>query len=667
MGRTTWIRTGVCLFAVLALLCMGLALAESDALVPELSVNAAAVCRGEIFEVNVGAVEGADAYRVNLLDESGEMRDWAYEYDAGVFYISTAEATPGAYTLVAEALDESENAIGERASISVQVTDSSAAEKTIVFNVKYRENPNQNNLIYISAYAPGADYVYIDWVGFDEFAADPKTPDGLNLKVRDERGAQEFYAVATYPDGTVSRTESVTVNVANSPAAGEVSITDMPTHLEEGEDFSASYSVERTEGVASELRVKVFTADNWELVYDEELDGSGSFTIPSQQIFEAGRLYEIYVILTPDDKAHYGQAWVNRNFAVVPAADNRVALRIADAADEVELDRGQDAPVAISAQGATAVRLWVGEECVNLRDWGEWEDWSQSGEIQFNWSFWDKRAVYAEACFAEDPWVEDAEWVRSNSVIVKVNTSGRLETPLVASSPSVPRGELLDVHVSEWDERTEWTFVTLNDENWNEIFHMNAVSDDFCLPTAQLEPGRYILHVGNGAVGFNDGVSTRWFEVTEREDDIFAEEVYWKFTATELPTHEEVSFSASAMAPDVAYTVVEVFNTEFGYGCGRWESGECATNDCVVGRFSADRAGSYEFVCYLYREGEEEPFEVSSFVLNVTAEGALASVQIQNMPKQIALLESVNGAIVPVEGAEWYSFNIGINRDGEWE
>ena len=468
MGRTTWIRTGVCLFAVLALLCMGLALAESEAPAPELSVNAAAVCRGEIFEVNVGAVEGADAYKVNLLDENGETRDWAYEYDAGVFYIGTAEATPGTYTLVAEALDENENVICERASIPVQVTDSSAAEKTIVFNVKYRENPKQNNFIYISAYAPGADYVYIDWVGVDEVAADPRTPDGLNLKVCDEPGAQEFYAVATYPDGTVSRTESVTVNVASFPAAGEVSITDMPTHLAEGEDFSASYSVARTDGVASELRVKVFTTDTWDEVYNEVLDGTGTFTIPARQegedgemyaTFEAGRLYEIYVILTPDDMAHYGQAWENRNFAVVPAADNRVALRIADATDAVEADRGQEVPVAISAPGATAVCLRDGEGCVNLQEWGEWEDWSQSGEIQFNWSFWDKRAVYAEACFAEDPWAEDAEWVRSNSVIVKVNTSGQLETPLVALSPSVPRGELLDVHVSEWDERTEWTFA----------------------------------------------------------------------------------------------------------------------------------------------------------------------------------------------------------------
>ena len=674
MGRTTWIRTGLCLLAVLALLCMGLALAESEALAPELSVKAEEVRRGEIFEVNVGAVEGADAYEVNLLDENGERRDWAYEYDAGVFYISTAEATPGAYTLEAVALDESKHEdIGERTSIAVQVLDDSGEAGGIYFNVKHRENPKQNNFIYVSAYAPGAEYVYIDWVGSEEFAADPGTPDGLNLKVWDEHGAQEFYAVATYSDGTVSRTESVTVNVDSLPAAGEVSITDMPTHLAEGEDFIASYNVAGTEGVASELRVKVFTTDTWDEVYNAVLDGTGTFTIPARQqgengemyaTFEAGRLYEIYVILTPVDKVHYGQAWENRYFAVVPAAGDQVHLSIADADSAVELDRGQEVPVAISAPGATAVRLWDGEEWVNLRYWDEWEEWSQSGEIRFNWSFWDKRVVYAEACFAED-----AEWVRSNSVIVKVNTSGRLETPLVALSPSVPRGDLLDVRVEAWDERTEWRYAVLRDADGNEIFWLDSVDDNPYLPTAQLEPGRYILNVGSGAVGLDDGIAMRWFKVTEPEDNISAEPVYWKFTKTEPLTYEEVSFSASAMVPDVAvaHTVVEVFNTEFGYGCGRWESGECGTNDCVVGRFSADRAGSYEFVCYLYREGEEEPFEVSRFTLNVTADGTLDPVQIQNMPKQIAPLEGVTGTIVPVEGAEWYSFSFGINRDGEWE
>ena len=283
MGRTTWIRTGLCLLAVLALLCMGLALAESEALAPELSVKAEEVRRGEIFEVNVGAVEGADAYEVNLLDENGERRDWAYEYDAGVFYISTAEATPGAYTLEAVALDESKHEdIGERTSIAVQVLDDSGEAGGIYFNVKHRENPKQNNFIYVSAYAPGAEYVYIDWVGSEEFAADPGTPDGLNLKVWDEHGAQEFYAVATYSDGTVSRTESVTVNVDSLPAAGEVSITDMPTHLAEGEDFIASYNVAGTEGVASELRVKVFTTDTWDEVYNAVLDGTGTFTIPAR-------------------------------------------------------------------------------------------------------------------------------------------------------------------------------------------------------------------------------------------------------------------------------------------------------------------------------------------------------------------------------------------------
>ena len=678
MGRTTWIRSGLCLFAALVLLCMGLVLAESEALAPELSVNATAVCRGEVFEATVNAVEGADAYKVKLLDESGEMHDWAFEYDAGVFYICTAEATAGNYTLVAEALDESENVIGESEHIPVQVLDDSGDAGGIYFEVKHRENPKQNNLIYVSAYAPGADYVYIDWVGFDEFAADPGTPNGLILKVCDELGTQEFYAVATYPDGSVSRTESVTVNVESLPSAGEVTITDMPTHLAEGEDLSASYTVVRTGGVASDLRVKVFTADNWELVYDEALDGTGAFTIPATRldddgverpVLEAGRLYEIYVILTPDDKANYGQAWENRNFAVVPAADNRVALRIADATDGAELDRGQEVPVAISAPGATAVRLRVGNENEDLWNWGEWEDWSQSEDewnIQFDWSFWDKCVVYAEACFDADPWAEEAVWVRSNSVIVKTNTNGGLNVPLVQTSSSVSRGELLNVHVSDWDDRTEWRYAVLRDTDWNEIFWLDFYGDDPYLPTAQLEPGRYILNVGSGAAGFNDGVAMRWFEVTEPTADIFAESVYWNFTATEVPTHAEVAFSASAMVPDVSYTVVEVFNTELGFCCGHWESGECNTNNCVTGRFGADRAGNYEFVCYLYREGEENPFEVSSFMLNVTAEGTLDPVQLK-LPGTLAQEQPLNGTIVPVEGAQWYSLNIGYNRDGEWE
>ena len=343
-----------------------------------------------------------------------------------------------------------------------------------------------------------------------------------------------------------------------------------------------------------------------------------------------------------------------------------VSLRIKGAEDTAGLLKNESAEVEISAPGATAVRYMINDEFgENLHEWGEWQEWSQNGEICFDWDNWEEQA-YVLACFDADPSAEDAVWVRSNTVNLDVTTYGQLAAHTIAHAESVPRGTLLEVQVQGLDARAEWTYVSVYQAEEGR-FHQNHLGDVIYIPTAQLEPGSYCIGVGSRAVGYEDNWTEDTFTVTEPEEDIFAEDVHWQFTAGEIATHEEVSFSASAMVPDVAYTVVEVFNTEFGYGCGRWESGECATNDCVVGRFSADRAGSYEFVCYLYREGEEEPFEVSSSVLNVIADGTLDPVQIQNMPKQIALLESVNGTIVPVVDAEWYSFNIDYNRDGEWE
>ena len=57
-----------------------------------------------------------------------------------------------------------------------------------------------------------------------------------------------------------------------------------------------------------------------------------------------------------------------------------------------------------------------------------------------------------------------------------------------------------------------------------------------------------------------------------------------------------------------------------------------------------------------------------TITVKVTADGDLAPVQIQDMPKQIALKKPLRGTIVPVVDAEWYSLSFGISRgDGEWE
>lgn len=231
------------------LLCTGRALAESGIDAPSLSANTALVERGDFLEVTVDAVAGADAYRVKLLDENGETRGWAYEYDAGIFYVTTSEAPAGAYTLVAEAMDnDGDGSVSSSAPVPVQVTERSGVAGDICFYVIHRENPTVANCLYASAYAPGADYVYIGWVGHNEYASDPATPDGMNLLVRSNPGAQAFYAVATYPDGTVRHTENVSVDVITPLPAGEVAITDMPSHLAEGEALTASYSVTRAEG-----------------------------------------------------------------------------------------------------------------------------------------------------------------------------------------------------------------------------------------------------------------------------------------------------------------------------------------------------------------------------------------------------------------------------------
>lgn len=337
-----------------------------------------------------------------------------------------------------------------------------------------------------------------------------------------------------------------------------------------------------------------------------------------------------------------------------------VSLRIKGTDSVAELLKNEGAEVEISAPGATAVRYMINDVYgENLHEWGEWEEWRRNGEIRFRWDNWEKQA-YVLACFDPDPSAADAEWVTSNTVKLNVTTYGQLAAHTLEHAESVQRGELLEVRLSGLDENAEWAYVSVfNDEGG--FFNQDRLGDLFYIPTVQLEPGTYTIGVGSRAVGYEDNWTEDTFTVIEPETDIFAEPVHWSFSAEEVTTHEEITYSAYAKNPEVTRVCMELVNTQTGGLHGQWYDDRLSCRN-----FCVDQSGVYELTAYLYRDGEEEPFAQSSRTINVTAKGTLAPVQVE-IPKTITLKQSLRGSIVPVDGAQWYSLSFSIDRGDCWE
>ena len=328
-----------------------------------------------------------------------------------------------------------------------------------------------------------------------------------------------------------------------------------------------------------------------------------------------------------------------------------VSLRIKGTDSVAELLKNEGAEVEISAPGATAVRYMINDEYgENLHEWGEWQEWSQNGEICFDWDNWEEQA-YVLACFDADPSAEDAVWVRSNTVNLDVTTYGQLAAHTIAHAESVPRGTLLEVQVQGLDARAEWTYVSVYQAEEGR-FHQNHLGDVIYIPTAQLEPGSYCIGVGSRAVGYEDYWTEDAFTVTEPEDDGIVFEIDKK----EVVTYED--FTVSVYAPGADQ--VKLFE-------GGWEI-DCWDSDAYVQRHSHGEVTELRFHAEAHMRESGEWINSETITVKVTADGDLAPVQIQDMPKQIALKKPLRGTIVPVVDAEWYSLSFGISRgDGEWE
>ena len=128
MDSRTWLRNGLCLLAVLALLlCGGLALAEGGdpTSTPAITVVNTSVKKGEFFEATFVDPQPDLNYAVSMRDSAGNEAHYARIIDvgAGKIWVNTVRnVQPGSYTLVPQIRAENwRDVIAEGTPVAVTV------------------------------------------------------------------------------------------------------------------------------------------------------------------------------------------------------------------------------------------------------------------------------------------------------------------------------------------------------------------------------------------------------------------------------------------------------------------------------------------------------------------------------------------------------------------
>ena len=506
---------------------------------PAFSVTGTSFSRGELIPATLDDVEGADYYMISFSPDNGdggweEAVSWT-----GSLWLPTAPLAPGGYTVEAWAvkdsgeLDENGNSIevyGEASAKHIAVTAYTGGPGTATLRIG-RTSHTSGELTMMSAYAPGAEWVSIicredsrlDWGG---------SGDNWNYNIRRAPDTYTFYAEGYYADGSVVTSNNVTLTVHAAESRGVLGEPWMS--LEEcipvvpGQDVDVDYSFGEETGT-----------DGVEIIYGwtlfDQADTSGAWIYDSEELVHDGGTFVIDGSwLQPDhnyDVQLYTYAredgfdtkYIYRSLLCVQPANvggHDLSLTVNGSTD-VECRNHDPLDLTIHAPGATAIHLYRGRSTDDWDYWGNedghWED------IHYSWDHWTEGtfALYLEVCydpnFMDD---ENIQWYYSEPLMIRVCADGILNRPQVTVPGEVNIGELLEVQVTNLDERAEWCWADVHgldengDINWDDnLAHGDMFNGVIYLPTNRLEPGRsYLLSVGCSAHGILDSVNaTRAF------------------------------------------------------------------------------------------------------------------------------------------------------------
>ena len=654
----TWKLVWMLVLALVLALAGSAALAElPDA--PTLTLDADQLTRGEFLTCTL---DGAEDYIISIMD-GGETLVKTGGWWSGDYVLPTAQLPAGTYTVQAISYDGGVES--EPAEARFTVEEPSDTNLTVRFSAT--EFAWKDSCV-VSACAPGAQRVELFLSNGDMRASDGA---GLDTWLQfDEDGQQTCYVAAYYPDGTYTLSETYTITQTSEGGIQGLTVQ-APVTAHVGEDYTIAFSgavnpLQDGYAPAYVVTVTDHTDEDQEVILaDEHFDQAGSYTVAGSRL-QANHVYTVSV--RSEVAQNVRTQYFEQIVTAVDSADGRVpTLTVNGSAGLVETPGGNE-EIHISAPGATAVRFapgW-GTYMFDLRSFDTWEEsWRDDpSDITFTWEWVGNygQTTYAAACYDEDPDAEDAQWVLSESVIVRSQSQGTLPMPQAEFAGSVARGEYLSVTMLNMPEQTEEIYVALVDALTDEIYYENNVGPEetFLVPTADVPGGSiYKLRLAYMVQGW-DRIDANLLLVVEESD-----EIAFHVNKSEVITCEDYGFSAYVPGAEGirVYENGEPFDQygpEFDY-CDDPDANHLT--NWWIDHWSA---GVYEYTLEYYMDGQWQ-FCDQPCVVEVNApEGDLDQPEF-NSARTLVQGEELVITVYPVEDAAEYGFSVQDLEAGEDE
>ena len=660
---------------------------------PTLTLTGTTVEMGKMFEATVGEVTGADYYYVRLMQGETEIYSVSTRTPGEIWLATTRAEVGSGYTIVADAKDENNQLISSSAPQTVSISESQMAEGSIDLEIKYRNAPNDplvGTILYASAYAPGADRVYIVYNGNEvpssTFTARYSGPGNITLS-----------AVAVYENNgaaTTSTADPITIHYQQTEPAGTVSLNLINQHIvcgqdivlkredlfQEGDQVDGTYTVSFSNDANARLVAQICeSADERHLLYAEIIDENGTITIPATELTElySTAAYTLYLFVEADDPG-YGLVYDRDIFTIEdPNPDNHpegyeIGLLVnGESASVTGIRRHDyDQRIQISAhpvEGATLeeILFYHGTEVERLSEWGEWNEWINSNaeyNIELTSGFWTDATFVAHARYRTDN--GDEIWSLSNVVVMTLaEDEDQLPGVDVTVPRTVVRGDWLNITINEWPDSVEWFYLDLNTENDEHVFHADSPENrtGWSIPTVNLEPGYYHVTVGNGAVGMGDGYSANaWFHVLEADEP---SGIVWNFTCDSPngPTAETMEpFTVSVYAPGAAHIDYEMELDADGW---YMQDSNYGGDLLWLPDWSFPKSGALTITVHVFDETGEET-DIDSRTVEITAADSLDRPAL-TVPESVTVGSSLPISFTTVDDAENYYLRI-VAVHEEW-
>ena len=453
---------------------------------------------------------------------------------------------------------------------------------------------------------------------------------------------------------------------AGANANADPYFRNVPAWLYAGDKLTGSFSAE---GEGDNFVVELQNEAGDLLSKQKFTKTSGSFTFGGDLLSDPG-VYTVVLWFYQGEERLNG--WALNVVVLEKNLEEKIELTINGSKDDVEALCYDNMRVAVSAPGATALRVYDGY------GWQYWNCYENPEYIEFDWGFdIGDYAFVAEACYDEyDPDEEDFDWESltwsgvSNIIQVAVTAPyGTLAEPDATVPAAVERGENLVIRIKGQD-KGEWyhanVFALEDDGEGHERYERVASVDwdedisSISVSTLTLEPGEYAVRVNTYAPGWNvASVETR-VTVTQPQEDFDLKLVASRDTA---PTHAQVRFEVYAQ--DCDWFEINLVQE----GNDGWEDRYEFGGESDTWYYGFDHEGTYTATLKAYYYNAETGMETDRTAepvsVKITANGTLEAPQFVSVPSVIHSGEALEGTF-KAPGAGWCYINVHGVEYGDW-